>query len=61
MMALQAKAARGYQDAWDELYGRNIAAFVSAAYWTRGWIIQEATANNDTFFCYGPARYRIMS
>ena len=58
---LQVKTARGNSGAFVALYRRNIATFVSAAYWQRGWIIQEATANNNTYICYGPARYRIRS
>ncbi|KAM0690393.1 hypothetical protein Q7P36_009160 [Cladosporium allicinum] len=57
----QAAAAVGTTDTWAEMLHRNITAFVSAAYWKRGWIIQEATANDNTYICYGPARYRIIS
>jgi hypothetical protein len=53
--------ARGDRDASGRLYYRDLATFFSAAYWQRGWIIQEASANNDTYICYGPARYRIVS
>jgi hypothetical protein len=61
-MATQVEAPWGTNDAVVEWHQRKtMAEFFSSAYWTRGWIIQEATANNDTFFCYGPARYRIIS
>jgi hypothetical protein len=53
--------ARGDRDVLERLCLRNMATFFGAAYWQRGWIIQEATANNDTYICYGPARYRIVS
>jgi hypothetical protein len=61
ILELQDNATRGSNDALAALILRNIAAFVSAAYWRRGWIIQEATANNNTYFCCGRARYRIIS
>jgi hypothetical protein len=60
MLAMQRKVAEGIDDS-RILYLRCIATFGSAAYWQRGWIIQEATANNNTYICYGPARYRIIS
>ena len=61
MMALQAIATRGVNDAFYCLYQRNLVEYFSAAYWQRGWIIQEATANKNTYICYGPARYHLVS
>jgi hypothetical protein len=62
MKAVQDQALWGMNDAVVEMCHRHmIAVFFSAAYWQRGWIIQEATANDNTYICYGPARYRIIS
>jgi hypothetical protein len=61
MLAIQYDFVEGIPGNFGKLCVRNLAAFVSADYWRRGWIIQEATANDNTYLCYGPARYRIVS
>jgi hypothetical protein len=61
MAAMQIEAAKGIEDNFEDMRQQNIAVFASATYWQRGWIIQEATANDNTYMCYGPARYRIIS
>jgi len=61
MMALQLEAVGEDKERLNELIYLIIVKFGDAAYWRRGWIIQEATANNNTYICYGPARYRIIS
>jgi hypothetical protein len=61
MVALQVHAAGGIKRRLKRLYLQNILEFVRETYWRRGWVIQEATANSDTYMCYGPARYRIRS
>jgi hypothetical protein len=61
MMSLQDEAAKRMEDNLRNVWERSIIAFVSAAYWKRGWIIQEATADDNTYICYGPAHYRIIS
>jgi hypothetical protein len=61
MAAMQIEAAKGIEDNFEDMRQQNIAVFASATYWQRGWIIQEATANDNTYFCYGPARYRMIS
>jgi hypothetical protein len=61
MAAMQIEAAKGIEDNFEDVRQQNIAVFASATYWQRGWIVQEATANDNTYICYGPARYRIIS
>jgi hypothetical protein len=61
VMELQSEAARAMNMTLTETSDLTITDFVRTAYWQRGWIIQEATANNNTYIWHGPARYRIAS